>query len=145
MRETALISNSVEETVAVARRLGEALRGGEFVCLSGPLGAGKTHFAKGLALGLGIDPSEPIVSPTFTLIREYRGRLTLFHLDLYRLSGVEDVLSLGWEELRARSDAVVAVEWMERAPQLITPGAIRVTLAHESESQRRIQISGWSD
>lgn len=105
--------------------------------LAGPLGAGKTAFARGLAAGLGIDPGE-VSSPTFTLIHEYRGgRLTLYHADLYRLerAATDD---LGLEETGA-ADGVLAIEWAERLTHRI-PGAILVEISLVDETTRRIMI-----
>ena len=105
--------------------------------LAGPLGAGKTAFARGLAAGLGIDPDE-VSSPTFTLIHEYRGgRLTLYHADLYRLerAATDD---LGLEETGA-ADGVLAIEWAERLTHRI-PGAILVEISLVDETTRQIMI-----
>lgn len=141
LKSVALTSRSVDETIQIGHRLGAALSGGELIALTGPLGAGKTHFVKGLALGLGVSAAEPVVSPTFMLVREYAGRVALLHLDLYRLAGADDLLAIGWQEMRARRDAVLAVEWSERAAELFGD-AIRVTLAHLAHDQRRIEICG---
>ena len=102
-------TRSEQETQAVARALAADLSPGDVLLLSGPLGAGKTAFVRGLAEGLGIDP-EDVSSPTFTLVHEYRGgRLTLYHVDLYRLDrGATD--DLGLEELGV-ADGVLAIEW----------------------------------
>ena len=105
--------------------------------LSGDLGAGKTAFVRGMAEGLGIDPQE-VSSPTFTLVQEYRGgRLTLFHVDLYRLQPRE-VDDLGLDEM-ARSGGVMAIEWPDRLPRGFED-AITVRIEHADESTRNISI-----
>jgi tRNA threonylcarbamoyladenosine biosynthesis protein TsaE len=137
-RET--ITSSEEETSAAGERLGETLRGGDVVLLHGDLGAGKTAFVRGLARGLGADPSE-VSSPTFTLIQEYRGRVTLFHVDLYRLEERE-VDDLGLEEL-VLGYGVVAIEWAERwrgRPDDV----IEVRIEEVGEENRRIRIAAKS-
>ena len=102
------IANSREETIAVAQAFAANLRGGDVVLLSGELGAGKTTFTKGIALALGV--SEPITSPTFTIIKEYEGRdLYLYHMDMYRLSG--DLTELGLEDYLGNEKGVSVVEW----------------------------------
>jgi tRNA threonylcarbamoyladenosine biosynthesis protein TsaE len=135
-----LISRSEEDTVEAGRQLAGKLRPGDVVLLSGPLGAGKTAFVRGLALGLGANPAD-VTSPTFTLIQEYRGASTLYHVDLYRLEPHE-VDDLGLDELMS-GDAVVAVEWPERLPRPIQ-GAVRVTLTITGESERRIATRLYS-
>jgi tRNA threonylcarbamoyladenosine biosynthesis protein TsaE len=132
-----LISRSEEETVEAGRQLAAKLRPGDVVLLSGPLGAGKTAFVRGLALGLGANPDD-VTSPTFTLIQEYRGAaFALYHVDLYRLEPHE-VDDLGLDELMS-GDAIVAVEWPERLPRPIQ-GAVRVQLAIAGESERSVKI-----
>jgi tRNA threonylcarbamoyladenosine biosynthesis protein TsaE len=135
-----VISRSEEDTVEAGRQLAGTLRPGDVVLLSGPLGAGKTAFVRGLALGLGANPAD-VTSPTFTLIQEYRGASTLYHVDLYRLEPHE-VDDLGLDELMS-GDAVVAVEWPERLPRPIQ-GAVRVTLTITGESERRIATRLYS-
>jgi tRNA threonylcarbamoyladenosine biosynthesis protein TsaE len=133
----AAITRSDAETEALARALaGEAVAGLQ-VHLYGDLGAGKTVFVRGLALGLGIDPDE-VSSPTFTIVQEYRGRLPLYHVDLYRLGPVE-VPDLGLDALAA--DGVLAVEWAERLPSS-DPAAIRVRFEDLGGDERRITIGG---
>ncbi len=100
-----------EETSALGERLAGELGGGDLVLLHGALGAGKTAFVRGLARGLGV-PEDEVSSPTFTLVQEYRGRLVLHHVDLYRLAARE-VEDLGLDDLLS-SGAVVAIEWAER-------------------------------
>ena len=103
-------TRSEGETVALGRDLGRRLAAGHVVLLEGPLGAGKTAFVRGLAMGLGCDPDD-VSSPTFTIVQEYRGDATLQHVDLYRLSPPE-VDDLALDDLL--EDAVMAVEWPDR-------------------------------
>ncbi len=133
-------STHPEQTVAIGRCLGEILRGGDFLALCGPLGAGKTQFIKGVAAGLGVPPDEPVVSPTFVLIREYAGRLKLYHIDAYRLSGAGELWALGLEEMAAEPDAVVAVEWADRTPEAIPGDACRIDLEHVGPAERQLRI-----
>ncbi len=130
MRADETISRSPAQTVALGRALGARLAGGEVVELCGPLGAGKTQFAKGLALGLGVDPGEPVVSPTFVLVREYPGRVTFYHCDAYRLGSLEELVELGLEEVLAGGGAVVAIEWADRFPRVLDAPTVRVELAY---------------
>jgi len=133
------VTRSAEQTAAVACALAASLRPGDVVLLSGDLGAGKTAFVKGLALGLGIS-ADDVSSPTFALLHEYGGgRLTLHHADLYRLSP-EEVDDLGLDEL-AGSGGILAVEWPDRLARP-WPDALHVTLTHAGESTRRISITG---
>ncbi len=134
-------SHSEQQTREVGRMLGTMLHGGEVVELCGPLGAGKTQLAKGLALGLGVPKDVPVVSPTFVLVREYAGRLTFYHCDAYRLQSADELLALGLEELLERQDAVVAIEWADRFPNALGIVAIRVDLEHEDGSSRRVRIT----
>ena len=132
------IAGSEEETEAIARELASALHPGDVILLSGNLGAGKTTFVRGLALGLGIDPAD-VSSPTFTIVHEYRGgRLVLYHADLYRLeqTAAEDV---GLEELGVK-DGVLAIEWPDRLTHAIA-GARRVRIDIAGDTRRRILIN----
>jgi len=129
------VTRSQDDTERLAETLAGELRGGDVVLLSGPLGAGKTAFVRGLARGLGVDPDE-VSSPTFTLVHEYRGgRLRLFHADLYRL-GTAAAEDLGLDELGIR-DGVLAIEWPDRLGHAFR-GAIEVEIAIEDETSRRI-------
>jgi len=131
----ARVTRSEGETETVARELAATLRAGDVLLLSGDLGAGKTTFVRGLAVGLGIDPAE-VCSPTFTLVHEYRGNgLTLDHADLYRLerAATDD---LGLEEVGV-SDGVLAIEWPDRLSHDM-PGARVVRIEVVNEDARRI-------
>ncbi|QOJ15991.1 MAG: tRNA (adenosine(37)-N6)-threonylcarbamoyltransferase complex ATPase subunit type 1 TsaE [Planctomycetia bacterium] len=141
-------SNAAAQTVALGESIGRLLRGGELLALHGALGAGKTQLAKGLARGLGVRPDEPVVSPTFVIVREYAGRVPFLHADAYRLTGPEWA-ALGADE-RLAEGAVLAVEWWERvAGDSTMHPEIDVTLepvAGESEADgRRVVVRGKSD
>lgn len=131
-----ILTASEEDTSAAGARLGESLRAGDVVLLFGDLGAGKTAFVRGLAEGLGA-PGDEVSSPTFTIVQEYAGRVTLYHVDLYRLEERE-VDDLGLEEL-VLGDGVVAIEWAERwrgRPD----DAIEVRIEDAGEDVRRISV-----
>ena len=131
------LTYSEEETQAVARDLAAHLRPGDVVRLSGELGAGKTAFVRGLAVGLDIDP-EAVSSPTFTLVHEYRGgRLVLYHADLYRLDSAATA-ELGLEETGVAA-AVLAIEWPDRLTHAMS-GAIDVAMELTSDTTRRITV-----
>ena len=132
------VTRTEGETELVACTLAGRLRAGDVVLLHGNLGAGKTAFVRGLALGLGIKP-EDVSSPTFTLVHEYRGgRLVLYHADLYRLerAATED---LGLEEMGVE-DGVLAIEWPDRLTHIL-PGAQHVHIDVVDEHTRRIQLA----
>ena len=131
-----ITTRSEEETIVAGERLAARLKRGDVVLLHGDLGAGKTAFVRGMAKGLGAS-ADDVSSPTFTLIQEYRGPVTLQHVDLYRLKPAE-IEGLGLDELTDGS-AVVAIEWAERwsaAP----PESWIVRMQHEGEDRRRIVI-----
>ncbi len=136
-----VVSRSVEETREAGRELGRALRGGDLVLLSGPLGAGKTELVRGIAEGLGAESGE-VASPTFALVHEYGPAGVpplLVHADLYRLLGSTPVPTddLGLEEARERG-AVVVVEWPEGVAA--GPEAVRVEISLEGAEARRIVV-----
>jgi len=124
---------------ALGARWAEALQGGAVLALHGPLGAGKTQLAKGIALGLGY--AGEVTSPTFSLVHEYRGgRLPIYHLDLYRIADAEEALRFGVEEYLTDPGAVAIVEWPERIAGLLPPSARHWEIELVSETGRRIFI-----
>lgn len=140
-------SHNPEETFDAGRRVGERLAGGEVLLLSGTLGAGKTVFTKGLAAGLGLDPSE-VSSPSFTLVNRYgEGRLVLYHLDLYRLAeGHSAAHAVELEELLADESAVIVIEWAERMGRYrLPPTTWRVHIDGDGEDPRQINIKSAAD
>ena len=132
-------SHSSRETRMWGRRLASRLTGGELIGLTGDLGVGKTCFVKGLARGLGL-AEDQILSPTFTMIQEHRGRLPLFHIDLYRLDRVA-IDDLGLREYLF-SDGVAAVEWFERLRQAPDVECITVSITYAEAGNRRIEFAG---
>lgn len=136
-----LRSSSAGQTIEIGARVGEALRGGELIALCGPLGAGKTQIAKGIARGLKIPNDDAVVSPTFVLLRQYAGRLALQHLDIYRLHSHSELEAIGFDELRESARAVVLVEWADRFPALLAQCNIVIELEHLDGNTRRIAVS----
>jgi tRNA threonylcarbamoyladenosine biosynthesis protein TsaE len=137
-----LFSHSASETFRLGRILGEGLKSGDCVALTGELGAGKTCFTQGIAKGMGVPDCYAVTSPTFTLVNEYPGRdAILYHLDVYRLAGSMDLLEIGYEEYLLEN-GVMVIEWAEKIIDDIPEDALRVGISHLSESGRRIEISG---
>jgi tRNA threonylcarbamoyladenosine biosynthesis protein TsaE len=136
---TAIATGSELETAAVGRELASTLSAGDVVLLYGDLGAGKTAFVKGLAEGLGVARDE-VSSPTFTLVQEYRGgRLTLFHVDLYRLDDPREIFDLGLDEIAA--DGVLAIEWAEKMDARLKPSRyVEVRITHGVGDARSISV-----
>jgi len=135
------VTESPEDTHRLGARLGNSLVGGETLLLDGPLGAGKTVFAKGIASALDIDETE-VTSPSFTLVNKYAGRLTLYHLDLYRLAeGASAAHAVELDELLADEDAVIIIEWAARMGRYPLPPPVwRVSITGDGEDPRRISI-----
>ena len=136
------MTTSPEETEAVGEALGKILKPGTILAYRGDLGAGKTAFTRGLARGLGF--TEPVTSPTYTIVNEYLGgRLPLFHFDMYRLTGSDDLFDIGWEDYLDRN-GVCAVEWSENVADALED-AIIVTIEKTGENTRCITLEGDED
>ena len=135
------LSHSETETEAAGQALAAKLRPGDVVAYRGDLGAGKTAFTRGLARGLGCHGR--VTSPTFTIVNEYEGPTPLFHFDLYRLGGEEELWDIGWEDYLARN-GVCAVEWSEIAPGALPENTVYVTLRRRpgAEEEREILVEG---
>ena len=135
-------TRSPAETEALAERFAAYLSPGDVIAYEGGLGMGKTAFTRGLARGLGY--SGHVTSPTFTIVNEYEGsRLPLFHFDMYRLSGADDLFDIGWEDYLDRG-GVCDVEWSEMVTEALPPETIRVHFSRscENDSWRTITIEG---
>lgn len=123
-----IISASADRTVAIGKKLAGLLKPGDIVCLHGDLGTGKTVLSRGISAGLGVRECD-VISPTFVLMRCHRGRLPMYHFDLYRVAGPDDLLSLGCEEFFF-SDGVCVIEWAERLGYLEPAERLTVELSH---------------
>jgi tRNA threonylcarbamoyladenosine biosynthesis protein TsaE len=149
-----LMSNSVQQTMAIAAAVGRSSQAGDLVGLIGELGAGKTQFVRGLATGLDISPRK-VSSPTFVFLQEYQAdeddpdTIVLAHIDAYRLAGPDDLQSIGWDGQgqELRNGAVLAVEWADRIQNSLGPDWLRVSLQH-ADTGRIITLSpqgNWRD
>ena len=131
------ITNTVEETIELGKKIGRSLEPGDIICIDGDLGSGKTHLTKGIALGLGID--EHITSPTFNIVNEYEGKIKLYHFDVYRVNDPDEIAAIGFDEY-IFSDAVSVIEWSDYIKELIPDDHIQINIANESETRRIINI-----
>ena len=139
-----IVTHSPDETREIGRRLGMSLRSGDVVLLNGDLGAAKTTFAQGIALGLGV--GDYVQSPTFTLVQEHSGRtlaleeITLYHLDLYRLADESDLESIGFEQFLEPVDGISVIEWPERARGWLPERYLLVDLTIAGLDARRLRF-----
>ena len=131
------ISSSPEETFTLGMRLASLLEKGSIVALSGPLGAGKTCFTKGIAAEIGV--KEELTSPTYTIVSEYEGSRHFYHIDVYRLRGDDDFAAIGGEEI-VFGDGISVIEWSERIPAFIPPDAFKVDIEIIEDGKRRIRF-----
>lgn len=127
----------------MAKRMAERLQGGEVIAFTGGMGAGKTAFTRGLAVGLGA--GDVASSPTFAIVNEYRGRLTLEHFDMYRIETWDDLYSTGFFDY-LDTDRVLAIEWSENIEGALPDNAIYIDIRQgETETQRVVTIRGWKE
>lgn len=140
------IVDNLDKTMELGFKLGKLLNQGDVVCINGDLGAGKTHFTKGIAKGLNI--KEHITSPTFNIVNEYNsGRLNLYHFDVYRVNDPDEIYAIGFDEY-IFSPAVTIIEWSDYIKELIPKEHISITinkLPHADENSRKITIDYLGD
>jgi len=133
-----VITHSPEETINTAEKLGRLLKAGDMIAYKGSLGAGKTTFTRGIAIGLGL--GDNVTSPTFALVNEYRGSdINLYHFDMYRIENGDDLESTGFYDYPFEEN-VAAVEWSENIDEFLPKNTIYITLNTLSESEREIII-----
>ena len=140
MREEIVETMSEAQTLAFGEKLGRDAVCGDIFLLEGDLGVGKTVLAKGFARGLGID--EPVVSPTFTIVHEYEGRLPLYHFDVYRIGDPDEMLDIGFDEY-LYGEGVCLIEWPSQVEELLPETAVRITIEKDAEKgfdYRRIRV-----
>ena len=133
-----------QQTYEFGQQIGREAQPGSVYCLVGNLGTGKTIMAKGMAVGLGID--EDIVSPTFTIVQEYQGRLPFYHFDIYRIMDEDELFEIGWDEY-VNGNGVCLVEWADQVPEAIPPEAIWLTIEKDLSqgiAYRKITVSEGS-
>jgi len=131
------LSHSIQETYDLAKKIADKCVGGEVIVLNGDLGAGKTTFTKGFAEALGV--KNAVTSPTFTLMKKYVGRLTLYHFDLYRIENTDELEELGFDDYIGEKDAVCMIEW-NKFSDLIDP--IVIDIFYVSETERKMIVRG---
>lgn len=135
-----IITDSPAETEALGEKLAKKLRGGEVLALFGTMGMGKTAFTRGLARGLGIE--DGVSSPTFALVHEYHGRLTVYHFDMFRVTNWDDLYSTGFFDY-LETGGVLVIEWSENIEGALPQEAVRIEIQPgETENQRIFQIEG---
>ena len=141
MKNTQTIyTKSTEQTVQIASELASASTIPNFIALSGHLGAGKTHFIKGLGKGLGIDPAT-ICSASFVIVAEYGRPVRLVHIDAYRIEDPQELLDIGFDDILERKDIIVAVEWAEKIKPILPKERIDVNISIIDNSHRKIEIT----
>jgi tRNA threonylcarbamoyladenosine biosynthesis protein TsaE len=134
-----VLSKSIDETIAIGEKLAKKLKRGSVVALIGDLGSGKTVFTKGIAKGLGVKNSRYVNSPTFVIIKEYKGRLPLYHFDLYRLNS-SSILDIENFEEYFYGDGVTVVEWADKASQYLPSEHVEVRMKVIGDGEREIEI-----
>ncbi len=139
-----LETKNADMTRALGRLLGEVLKAGDVVALAGELGTGKTCLTQGIAEGLDVSADYRITSPTFTLVNEYPGRLTLYHVDVYRLAGQADLYDLGFDEF-SEGRGVVVIEWAEKIREAVPEGALWIHLSYVDDATRRLEIAAHDE
>ncbi|MFC1666858.1 tRNA (adenosine(37)-N6)-threonylcarbamoyltransferase complex ATPase subunit type 1 TsaE [Candidatus Omnitrophota bacterium] len=134
-----MITRSPEETIRLGQKLARRLSRGDVVALYGDLGSGKTTFTKGVGKGLGVKDSRRINSPTFVLIKEYEARVSVYHLDLYRLNNLQDIEDIAVEEY-IYGDGVTIIEWAEKIKEILPKKHINVRFTIKDRNRREIKI-----
>jgi tRNA threonylcarbamoyladenosine biosynthesis protein TsaE len=136
-----VISRNPEETFLIGKIIGKNLSIQDVVALIGELGAGKTCLTQGIARGVGVPNLYPITSPSFTLINEYQGRVTLYHFDLYRLTGSHDIEDMGYEEYLF-GDGICVIEWADKIRDILPINTLFISLKYLNENEREMLLSG---
>ena len=144
MRSWTVISNSGRKTVSWGRELGKLVQGGEIIGLSGELGSGKTTFVRGFAAGVGVGKDAWVRSPTFTLINEYQGRLSIYHIDLYRIGKAEEIDALNLREY-LYSTGVSLIEWFEYLPAGDVDEYLEIKMAYSGRTGRALTFDAHGE
>lgn len=134
-----VITKNPEETIAFAKKLGSLLKIGDIIAYKGGLGAGKTTFTRGLAVGIGLDDN--VTSPTFSIVNEYRGKINLYHFDMYRIINSEELEATGFYDYPI-DESIFAIEWSENIADILPPDTIFVTIELIDSETRKITVEG---
>ncbi len=137
-----MITKSAQETIKLGKDIARHLAPGDVVTLIGELGSGKTTFTKGIAQGLGVKNALYVNSPSFVLIREYKGRFKLYHVDLYRLDSAPEIETLGIEEY-LYSDGITVIEWAQKLKNLLPREHLRIEFKIANNNSRKIKLKGF--
>lgn len=132
-----ITSKSEKETINFGEKIARRLKPGDLVALSGDLGAGKTTLVKGIAKGLGVKDYRHVNSPSFVLVKEYKGKIPLYHFDIYRLNKLKDIEDIGYEDYLGRR-GVVVIEWARKMGRILPKKYLEISLKIKSPSQRLI-------
>lgn len=135
-----ILSKSECETIKLGEKIAKQLKLGDLIALSGDLGAGKTTLVKGIAKGLGVKDYRYVNSPSFVLVKEYKGRMPLFHFDIYRLNNLKDIEDIGYEDYLGRR-GVVVIEWSSKMQRILPKRRLEITMKIRSSSRRVIKVS----
>jgi tRNA threonylcarbamoyladenosine biosynthesis protein TsaE len=136
----AVVAKNAEDMRSLGKRLGQAMRVGDVVALTGPLGSGKTTFAQGLAEGLGVPADRHVASPSFALVNQHPGRTPFVHVDFYRIRSPAELPELGLEE--AFDSSATAIEWAERFPEALPEDHLSIIVTATDEGSRRLDLQG---
>jgi tRNA threonylcarbamoyladenosine biosynthesis protein TsaE len=135
------ISKNRDETIALGARIARHLKKGDVVALIGELGSGKTVFVKGIAKGLGVGDVRYVNSPSFVIVKEYKGKIPLYHFDIYRLDKPASLETIGYDEY-FYGDGVTAIEWADKIKNLLPKRRIEVEITIRADETRAIKIKG---
>lgn len=141
MEKIEYFSNSPADTQRLGEKIGKYLQAGAVMALVGELGSGKTMLTRGICAGLGV-PLRRVNSPTFVLVNEYQGRLPVYHIDLYRLDGTDDIVDIGWlDYLHRAQEGLIIIEWAEKILSILPSGYLMIELDILSARKRKISIA----
>ncbi len=134
-----MITHSPQETIEIAKKIGSLLKAGDIIAYKGGMGAGKTTFTRGLAQGLGL--ADDVISPTFSIVNEYRGKISLYHFDMYRICNADELETTGFYDYPLE-ESVFAVEWSENISDALPKNTITIEIEYINEDERNITVKG---
>lgn len=136
-----ILTKSAEETIELGKSIGTKLKPGAIVAFYGELGSGKTTMIKGICLGLGVEEQTIVKSPSFIMVNEYQGKWPIYHIDLYRIKNLQEILSIGFDEY-LNAKGICLIEWAEKIENELPINIIKVELEVLSAFERKVKVSG---